>query len=189
MNGGLENKQNMTAKRGGIYLSNITFYHYGIKGQKWGVRRFQNEDGSLKPAGRKRYSDDSESKKQNRSFFSRLDQKTSIKKKTSSSSSEKKEENKEEPKKKSVSEMTDQELRSAIDRKRLEQEYSRMFTKPPEPKKVSMGKKISDTLVHNVIVPASVNAGRNILQKYLEQNIGSALGIKSDSQQKKKDSK
>ncbi len=30
-------------------------YHHGIKGQKWGVRRFQNEDGSLTPAGRERY--------------------------------------------------------------------------------------------------------------------------------------
>lgn len=32
-------------------------YHHGIKGQKWGVRRFQNEDGSLTTAGRKRYSE------------------------------------------------------------------------------------------------------------------------------------
>ena len=30
-------------------------YHHGIKGQKWGVRRFQNEDGSLTAAGRERY--------------------------------------------------------------------------------------------------------------------------------------
>lgn len=29
--------------------------HHGIKGQKWGVRRFQNEDGSLTSAGRQRY--------------------------------------------------------------------------------------------------------------------------------------
>ena len=31
--------------------------HHGIRGQKWGVRRFQNKDGSLKPAGEKRYGD------------------------------------------------------------------------------------------------------------------------------------
>lgn len=30
-------------------------YHHGIKGQKWGVRRYQNEDGSLTAAGQKRY--------------------------------------------------------------------------------------------------------------------------------------
>lgn len=29
--------------------------HHGIKGQKWGIRRFQNEDGSLTDAGMKRY--------------------------------------------------------------------------------------------------------------------------------------
>lgn len=31
-------------------------YHYGVKGQKWGVRRFQNKDGTLTPKGKKRYS-------------------------------------------------------------------------------------------------------------------------------------
>ena len=30
-------------------------YHHGIKGQKWGVRRYQNKDGSLTNAGQKRY--------------------------------------------------------------------------------------------------------------------------------------
>lgn len=30
-------------------------YHHGIKGQKWGVRRFQNSDGSLTPLGRLHY--------------------------------------------------------------------------------------------------------------------------------------
>lgn len=31
--------------------------HHGILGQKWGIRRFQNKDGSLTNAGKKRYSD------------------------------------------------------------------------------------------------------------------------------------
>ena len=32
-------------------------YHFGTKGMKWGVRKYQNSDGSLTPAGLKRYSD------------------------------------------------------------------------------------------------------------------------------------
>lgn len=36
-----------------LYSSEL--YHHGIIGQKWGVRRFQNPDGSLTDAGKKRY--------------------------------------------------------------------------------------------------------------------------------------
>lgn len=39
-------------------LDKITYdeiKHHGIKGQKWGVRKYQNKDGSLTDAGKKRY--------------------------------------------------------------------------------------------------------------------------------------
>lgn len=34
---------------------NDELYHHGIKGQKWGLRRFQNEDGTLTAEGEARY--------------------------------------------------------------------------------------------------------------------------------------
>ena len=43
-------------------------YHHGIKGQKWGRRRFQNEDGSLTPAGKERYDDDGPSEKKQKQY-------------------------------------------------------------------------------------------------------------------------
>lgn len=40
-------------------MVNSYLQHYGILGMKWGVRRYQNKDGSLTSAGKKRYGDDS----------------------------------------------------------------------------------------------------------------------------------
>ena len=39
-------------------MNNEYLAHHGIKGQKWGVRRFRNEDGTLTAAGKKRYGSD-----------------------------------------------------------------------------------------------------------------------------------
>ena len=36
------------------YLITKELYHHGVKGQKWGIRRYQNEDGSLTEEGLKK---------------------------------------------------------------------------------------------------------------------------------------
>lgn len=36
-------------------MENEILVHHGVKGMRWGVRRYQNEDGSLTDAGRKHY--------------------------------------------------------------------------------------------------------------------------------------
>lgn len=55
--------------------------HHGIKGQKWGVRRYQNKDGSLTSAGKKRYND-SERREQMKKIAKRKDVKFSSDRKT-----------------------------------------------------------------------------------------------------------
>ena len=45
----------MTIKHGVSKKKNDYLEHHGIKGMKWGVRRYQNADGTLTAAGKKRY--------------------------------------------------------------------------------------------------------------------------------------
>lgn len=48
------NKTNYILTPEGNFISIDELYHHGIKGQKWGIRRYQNPDGTLTAAGKKK---------------------------------------------------------------------------------------------------------------------------------------
>ena len=91
-------------------MDNNSLKHYGILGMKWGIRRFQNNDGTRTAAGKKRYGDGPDLKKT----------------KT------------EPPKKKKISELSDEELRQRIQRLEMEKRLKDL-TKDDAPKQ-SKGK-------------------------------------------------
>lgn len=110
-------------------------WHWGIKGMKWGVRRYQNADGSLTDVGKRRYDAERikwvvDSGNQIAGNLKTLNEKSM------------KIQSRRTPKM-DLSKMTDQEMREQINRAMLERQYDDMFN----PKKVYSGREaVGDTL-------------------------------------------
>ena len=141
-------------------------YHHGILGQKWGVRRYQNKDGTLTEEGKKRYDRDvrenNARKKENRINIDEPDPKrwvkedlerrkklidlgTDIVKKASDI--EKDLSPKPKKKRMNLSKMTDQELKQSINRELLERQYNDLFGKI-ENAEISKGRKYAREILN-----------------------------------------
>lgn len=152
-------------------LINGTLSHHGIKGMRWGVRRFQNKDGSLTPAGKKRYgsADVKAGSSPERSKPSLLRGKSGGGKK--------------------LSEMTDAELDARINRLKKEQTYRDLVgqmtrTKEGRAKRVifnaleSLAKRSADALIDKFINSAiKGNSGNNPNQKSNSNSSGGSITI------------
>lgn len=143
--------------------------HHGVKGMKWGIRRYQNKDGSLTPAGKKRAAKLKEE-------YTSLTGKRTIRSKTSSKKVEEKKEDST-PKKKSVKEMSDAELNAAVNRLRLEQRYSQL-----NPKQVSAGKAFANKVFKDVLVPVATDVAKQALSNQLKKT----MNLPTGNNQKKK---
>lgn len=152
--------------------------HWGIRGMRWGIRRYQNKDGSLTDAGKKRLKAETAKVKKEetvlkntKSIKAKFDKIEARRKAVAEGKKELiEDQNKDrkhkkssgtentDPAKKTYKDMTDDELIKAINRGRLEESYKQLYPAPPV--KQSFMKKMTS----EVIAPAAVNAGKRIAE-------------------------
>lgn len=153
--------------------------HYGIRGMKWGVRRFQNKDGSLTKAGLKRYGNAvAEAGKKVGKAVGEAARATTNK--ISEKHAQRKEEKRvEKLMSKPIRKLTEEERIERMDRKTKEKELRMLEKNVKELRESdkSKGRKFVEDMVTKVAIPSVLNAGEKQLTAFLNKKLGDALGL------------
>lgn len=156
--------------------SNV-LYHHGILGQRWGVRRYQRKDGTLTRAGKKRAA-------KLRSQYRKVTGRDIEAEKTQGAEVDRNKQLARKP----VSEMTNDELNEAINRKKLENTYLSYF--PQVEKKKSIGKRAVTAVGKKVLAPVAIEVGKQASKQMAINFINNHSKLQlSNNNDKKKDNK
>ena len=138
-------------------MDNEQIYHHGVLGMKWGVRRYQNKDGSLTAAGKKRLADNNDSE----------ESKNSTETNNSSSTA-----------KKTIKDLSDDELRSRINRLQMEKQYADLLKNLTPEKEKKSSEFISSYLkpaTKKILWDTSVDIGAQAVKHMIAKSINKAI--------------
>lgn len=135
-------------------------YHHGVRGQKWGIRRYQNKDGTLTAAGKKRA--DKLKEKYTALTGKRLIRKPTPKGKAAEETN----------KKKTLKTMSDEELKSVINRLQMEKQAMQL-----QADTAGKGTKATSHIWNQMIKPAATQAGKQLLQDTIMKIGKKKLGL------------
>lgn len=154
---------------------NDELYHYGVPGMRWGIRRTPSQLGhkpkagklskKLKAMGEERAEKRAAKKAEN--IEKRATKKALKAEKKALTKTLKKQHNPD-----AVKKMTNEELKAAIDRINLENEYRRL-----NPKHVSAGEAFANTLIKDMLLPAATDAGKQLIKSGITKMINDSLEL------------
>ena len=175
-----------------ILGANGELYHWGTKGMKWGVRRYQNKDGSLTPAGKKRYAaEEAKLKAREKEIKGRekaaakkakldskkaeLDAREAALKGGKSKTNTKSKSDSDASKPKSIKDMSDDELRNLTTRMTLEKNFYEAQSNLAKaiPKKSTVYDKLKDSYLDDIVKSVIIEPGKKYVNGIVDKKLSS----------------